>query len=153
MPGVLIVAAAAFLYSRHCEMRQPLIQVEGLKKSFHGTPVLRGIELGVPDSQLTVLIGPSGCGKSTLLRCLNGLETFDEGCISIDGLTLERRAGAPPPADFERGAHQLRPRVGMGFPAFKPFPPMTALANVARPPLIGQRVPQRGAPSGPRRRL
>jgi len=50
-----------------------------VKKSFHGTAVLRGFDLAVGGSQLTVLIGPSGCGKSRLLRCLNGLETLDEG--------------------------------------------------------------------------
>jgi len=73
-------------------MPPPIIEVQGLKKSFHGTPILRGIDLTVEPSELTVLIGPSGCGKSTLLRCLNGLEVFEEGRISVNGLSLRREA-------------------------------------------------------------
>jgi polar amino acid transport system ATP-binding protein len=134
-------------------MPQPLIQLEGLKKSFHGAPVLRGIDLGIPDSQLTVLIGPSGCGKSTLLRCLNGLETFDEGRLSIDGLTLDRRPGAPRAADFDRVTHDLRLRMGMVFQSINLFPHMSALDNVARPPMIVQRVPEREAYDSARRLL
>jgi polar amino acid transport system ATP-binding protein len=121
-------------------MSRPLIEIDALKKSFHGSPVLRGIDLDVPDAQLTVLIGPSGCGKSTLLRCLNGLESFDEGRIAFDGLTLERARGAPHSRHFDRTAQALRLRMGMVFQAFNLFPHMTALDNVARPPMIVQSV-------------
>ena len=118
-------------------MQQHLIEVRALKKSFHGQPVLRGIDLDVDRSQLTVLIGPSGCGKSTLLRCLNGLETFDEGRISIDGITLERDGSrARGEKEFQRLTHELRGRMGMVFQAFNLFPHMTTLENVARPPKI-----------------
>jgi polar amino acid transport system ATP-binding protein len=123
-------------------MEQPIIEIKGLKKSYHGTPVLRGVDLTVESSQLTALIGASGCGKSTLLRCLNGLEIFDSGRISVNGLTLERdsshaRAGR----EYQRVTHELRGMMGMVFQAFNLFPHMTILENVARPPAIVQRVP------------
>src|SRR5439155_7195318 len=71
--AAVVVPRRRFIYPALSPMPEPLIQIEGLKKSFRGTPVLCGIDLEAEASQLTVLIGPSGCGKSTLLRCLNGL--------------------------------------------------------------------------------
>jgi polar amino acid transport system ATP-binding protein len=118
-------------------MRQLLIEVLGLKKSFHGTAVLRGVDLAVNSSQLTVLIGPSGCGKSTLLRCLNGLETFDEGRLLINGISLERgSSGASNEKEFQHRMHQLRGVMGMVFQSFNLFPHMTTLENVELPPRI-----------------
>ncbi len=123
-------------------MARHIIEIGGLRKAFHGDPVLRGVDLTVEASQLTVLIGPSGCGKSTLLRCLNGLEAFDEGRISVDGLIIERDP-AHPRADRElqHVTHRLRAVTGMVFQSFNLFPHMTTLENVARPPVIVQRVP------------
>jgi len=118
-------------------MRQHLIEVRGLKKSFHGTPVLRGIDLAVDSSRLTVLIGPSGCGKSTLLRCLNGLETFDDGRLLINGISLERNASRTSnEKEFQRRTHQLRGIMGMVFQSFNLFPHMTTLENVELPPRV-----------------
>ena len=117
--------------------QQHLIEVRGVKKSYHGNAVLRGLDLSVDSSQLTVLIGPSGCGKSTLLRCLNGLEVFDEGSISINGLSLRRESGRDPAhREYQRVTHALRGMMGMVFQSFNLFPHMTALDNVARPPVI-----------------
>jgi polar amino acid transport system ATP-binding protein len=108
-----------------------------LRKSYHGTPVLRGIDLIVEQQQLTVLIGPSGCGKSTLLRCLIGLEAFDEGRIAVDGLLIERRGDrARFDGSYHRVTHQLRSVMGMVFQAFNLFPHMSVLDNVSRPPMI-----------------
>ena len=127
-------------------MEQHLIEILALKKAFQGNPVLKGIDLNVEPSQLTVLIGPSGCGKSTLLRCLNGLETFDEGRISIAGLTLDRtHPDSRIPATHGRVANQLRAMVGMVFQSFNLFPHMSALDNVARPPMIVQGVSRKDA--------
>jgi polar amino acid transport system ATP-binding protein len=118
-------------------MEQHLIEIEDLWKAFQENPVLKGINLAVDAGRLTALIGPSGCGKSTLLRCLDGLETFDRGRISIGGLTLERRGPNPrPDRECQRIAHELRTLVGIVFQSFNLFPHMTALDNVARPPMI-----------------
>jgi polar amino acid transport system ATP-binding protein len=127
-------------------MEQPLIEIRGLQKSFHGNPVLKGIDLNVHARQLTVLIGPSGCGKSTLLRCLNGIEDFDEGRVSIGGITLERNYRNPHPSkEYRRTAHRLRAVVGMVFQSFNLFPHMSTLDNVASPPVIVKRVPREDA--------
>lgn len=123
-------------------MAERIIEISGLKKSFHGQEVLRGVSLDVAPRQLTVLIGPSGCGKSTLLRCLNGLEIFDEGRISVNGFQLERRAGhAHVDREYHRVTHELRGMMGMVFQAFNLFPHMTTLDNVARPPAIVRSAP------------
>ncbi|NWG12746.1 MAG: amino acid ABC transporter ATP-binding protein [Acidobacteria bacterium] len=120
-----------------------MIEISGLKKSFHGHPVLRGIDLMVASSQLTALIGSSGCGKSTLLRCLNGLEVFDEGRIRVGSLCLEMHHGQARTAhDHRRITHELRGMVGMVFQSFNLFPHMTTFDNIARPPVIVRRVPQ-----------
>ncbi len=127
-------------------MSKHIIEIQGLKKSFQGHPVLNGVDLTVEASELTVLIGPSGCGKSTLLRCLNGLEVFDEGRIAVNGLTLERKPGHPLVSrEYQRVTHELRGIMGMVFQAFNLFPHMTALENVALPPTIVRRRPAREA--------
>ena len=127
-------------------MAQHAIEIRGLRKSFNGHPVLKGIDLRVDDGQLTVLIGPSGCGKSTLLRCLNGLEDFDQGRVTVSGITLER---APERnhthREYERITHALRGVTGMVFQAFNLFPHMTTLENVALPPAVVQAVPREQA--------
>jgi polar amino acid transport system ATP-binding protein len=112
-------------------LMENLIEIEGLKKTFQGNPVLNGIDLQVEARQLTILIGPSGCGKSTLLRCLNGLETFDEGRIIIGGLTLGRDI-----REHKRATHNLRMTVGLVFQSFNLFPHLSILDNVAYPPMI-----------------
>ena len=58
---------------------EPLLAVEGLRKSFGLNEVLRGIVLSVEKGQVVTIIGPSGSGKTTLLRCVNFLETYDGG--------------------------------------------------------------------------
>ena len=127
-------------------MEEPLIEIQGLKKIFHGNPVLKGIDLFVHSNQLTVLIGPSGCGKSTLLRCLNGIENFDEGKISIAGITLERSHGnAHVSKESRSAAHRLRSMVGMVFQSFNLFPHMSTLDNVASPPVIVRKVSREDA--------
>jgi polar amino acid transport system ATP-binding protein len=140
-PRLQILCGTPSALCENCRtpMSKNIIEIQGVKKSYHGNPVLRGIDLVVEACELTVLIGPSGCGKSTLLRCLNGLETFDEGRISVNGLSLERgpfHAGAS--AEDRRIAHEMRRMMGMVFQAFNLFPHMTVLENVARPPRIVQ---------------
>jgi len=127
-------------------MNRNLIEIENLRKAFQANPVLRGIDFCIESSQMTVLIGPSGCGKSTLLRCLNGIETFDEGRVSIAGVTLERHnTDAPTTRGYQRTVHQLRTMVGMVFQSFNLFPHMSTLDNVARPPMIVKGFPKREA--------
>jgi polar amino acid transport system ATP-binding protein len=126
-------------------MPQHLIEIRGLKKTFQDTPVLRGVDLCVDLGRMTVLIGPSGCGKSTLLRCLNGIESFDEGRISIAGITLVRDGTVQGSTISRRTEHQIRTMVGMVFQSFNLFPHMSALDNVARPPMIVKGISRKDA--------
>ena len=67
----------------------PILEIRGLRKSFHHVEVLRGIDLTVWPQQLVFIIGPSGSGKSTLLRCCNRLEEPTAGSIRVDGVVRQ----------------------------------------------------------------
>jgi polar amino acid transport system ATP-binding protein len=100
---------------------KPILEVRGLRKSFGGMEVLKGIDLAVEPQELVFIIGPSGAGKSTFLRCLNRLEEPTSGSIFVDGIDLLH-----PKTDI----NAMRRRIGMVFQAFNLYPHMTALGNV-----------------------
>ncbi len=104
----------------------PLIEIRDIHKRFLDHVVFKGLSLEVEEHQLVCLIGPSGCGKSTLLRCINGLETIQEGEIRIHG---DRMTG--PGVDV----NALRRDVGIVFQSFNLFPHMTVLQNVTLAPV------------------
>ena len=103
-----------------------LIEIRDIHKRFGDHPVFNGLSLSVEEHQVVCLIGPSGCGKSTLLRCINGLETIQQGEIRIHG---DRMTG--PGVDV----NALRRDVGIVFQSFNLFPHMTVLENVTLAPL------------------
>ena len=118
-----------------------LISVENLKKSYDETLILKGISVSIEEGDLVSIIGPSGCGKSTFLRCLNCLETFDSGVLSIAGQRLEHLEDKDPCDKlFQATAHRLRQQVGMVFQNFNLFPHKTVLENVMLAPLVVKRV-------------
>ena len=109
-----------------------VVQVRGLKKSFGMNRVLDGIDLDVRKGEVVVVIGPSGSGKTTLLRCINLLETYDEGSIQVDGVEVGFRDG-PGGTRHPRGDRELsriRADIGMVFQLFNLFPHLTARENV-----------------------
>jgi polar amino acid transport system ATP-binding protein len=114
-------------------MTIPAIAVKNLVKTFGDTTVLHGIDLEIPDGQVSCLIGPSGSGKSTLLRCMAFLEEATRGTITIEGETL----GFTESADGIRERlspatnRAIRSRIGMVFQQFNLWPHMTALGNVS----------------------
>ena len=119
-----------------------MIQIRGLRKSFGGVEVLRGIDLTISDGEVIALIGRSGCGKTTLLRCINFLEEYDAGEIELDGRLLWYE-----PSDnggFRRlpepTISRLRQRMGIVFQQFNLFPHMTALENVCLGPRFSQKI-------------
>ena len=62
-----------------------LLEIKNIKKSFDENLILNDVSLNVEQGEVIVILGPSGCGKSTLLRCINGLETIQDGKILLDG--------------------------------------------------------------------
>ena len=83
-----------------------LIAVTDVRKSFGANEVLKGIDLDVEAGEVIAIIGKSGSGKSTLLRCINGLETIDDGSISVDGAQLLHRR-RPLACAATQGRHDL----------------------------------------------
>lgn len=111
-------------------MSEPLITVRQLSKSFGNTRVLNTIDMDIEPSQVVVVIGPSGSGKSTFLRCLNGLETAEQGTVQICGHALVdngRMIGEP-------GLNRVRRDVGMVFQSFNLFAHLTVLQNITLAP-------------------
>ena len=68
-----------------------LLEIKNIKKSFDGNLILNDVSLNVEKGEVIVILGPSGCGKSTLLRCINGLETIENGEILLDGEVISNR--------------------------------------------------------------
>ena len=102
-----------------------MIEVRELVKIYdtrgHIVRAVDNVSTSVAKGEVLVVIGPSGSGKSTFLRCLNGLEEFDSGSVSIGGLDL---------ADPKTDLNAYRREVGMVFQHFNLFPHMTVLENL-----------------------
>jgi polar amino acid transport system ATP-binding protein len=113
-----------------------LLTLEGVWKAYHEQPVLRGIDLDVEAHEVVCLIGASGSGKSTLLRCVNLLETVDDGAIHLDGAEITA-VDADPDA--------IRRQIGIVFQSYNLFPHMTVLDNITLAPTRVHRVPRRQA--------
>jgi phospholipid/cholesterol/gamma-HCH transport system ATP-binding protein len=102
-----------------------VIQVKGLRKSFGGQPVLRGVDLEVPEGSITIIIGRSGGGKSVFLKHLIGLLRPDGGRIEVGGIDLGGLSG--------RALDEVRARYGVVFQSGALFDSMTCRDNVAFP--------------------
>lgn len=102
-----------------------LLRLEQVRKHFGSNHVLRGIDLTVAEHQVACLIGASGSGKSTLLRCVNLLETVDDGTIWLDGVDI---------TDPRTDADAVRREVGLVFQAFNLFPHRSVIDNVTLGP-------------------
>jgi len=116
-------------------MADGMIEVDSLTKHRAGRPVLDAVSLRGVAAGVMAVVGPSGSGKSTLLRCLNGLETFEGGAITIAGHRLA--PGGQPAAVLD----ELRRDVGMVFQQFNLFPHLSVLDNVTLAPRVVSKVP------------
>jgi polar amino acid transport system ATP-binding protein len=105
-----------------------LVEIRDVHKRFGAVEVLKGITLDVQEGEIVAVIGRSGSGKSTLLRCINGLETFDDGRLEVDGHALEHGNA--------QAMRALRQRVGMIFQSFNLFPHLTVGRNVMLAPAL-----------------
>jgi len=113
-----------------------MIKAVNIHKQFNQLEVLKGISLTVDKGEVIAIIGPSGSGKSTFLRCLNRLETIDQGSIEIEGdvLVTDNGQGEVNYA-AEAEARQICRRMGMVFQQFNLFPHLTVLENVIEAPI------------------
>ena len=107
---------------------EPVLRMTGLRKSYGTHEVLKGIDLEVQRGEVVALIGKSGSGKSTLLRCINGLEDFQHGALTVDGQPLRHGDAA--------AMRELRQHVGMIFQSFNLFPHLTVGRNVMLAPTL-----------------
>ena len=75
-------------------MKETQLSIKNLHKSYDGHEILKGINLDVHRGEVVVILGPSGCGKSTLLRCINGLESIQDGSIALDREIISGRSAS-----------------------------------------------------------
>lgn len=102
-----------------------MIEIRNLKKCFGELQVLSDINLTIARGEIYGLVGRSGAGKSTLLRCINGLESYDEGSLMVDGVEVKNLCN--------RAAREFRREIGMIFQQFSLLSRMTVYQNVALP--------------------
>ena len=114
----------------------PIVNITGLNKWFGDFHVLRDISMGIARGERIVICGPSGSGKSTLIRCINALEEFQEGRITVDGIELGPNL---------RHVDAVRREVGMVFQSFNLFPHLTVLENCTLAPIWVRNIPKKDA--------
>lgn len=114
----------------------PMITMEGVEKWYGTFKALTDINLTVRAGEKIVLCGPSGSGKSTLIRCINHLESYERGRITVDGIHLD---------DRKRTIDSVRREVGMVFQQFNLFPHLTVLQNCTLAPIRSRGLARRDA--------
>jgi putative ABC transport system ATP-binding protein len=114
-------------------MQQPMIQARQVHKTFQTGKIevhaLRGVDLAVTPGEMVAIMGPSGCGKTTLLNCLSGLDDFNAGEVTIEGVNLRTMN------DRARTTYRAQ-RMGFIFQTFNLLPVITAVENVELPLLV-----------------
>ena len=110
-----------------------IVDIQQLRKSYGSNEVLKGIDLQVKAGEVIAIIGKSGSGKSTLLRCINGLEVFQAGSLSVDDKPLLHKDAA--------AMRELRQHVGMIFQNFNLFPHLSVGRNVMLAPGLVKKTP------------
>ncbi|WP_457464699.1 amino acid ABC transporter ATP-binding protein [Streptomyces sp. TE5632] len=120
-----------------------MLRAVQVRKRFGRLEVLKGVDLEVERGEVVCLIGPSGSGKSTFLRCVNHLESIDDGRMWVDGQVVgyEQRGSRL----HELGDKEIcrrRARIGMVFQHFNLFPHMTVLQNLVEAPVRVLREPK-----------
>ncbi|WP_341895769.1 amino acid ABC transporter ATP-binding protein [Ferrovibrio terrae] len=98
-----------------------MISIQNVSKNYGDFQVLKDCTTSVNKGEVVVICGPSGSGKSTLIKCVNGLEPFEAGSITVDGISV---------GDARTNLSALRARIGMVFQNFELFPHLTILQNL-----------------------
>ncbi len=107
----------------------PLLEIQNVRKFYDGNEILKNISFSVNQGEVIVILGPSGCGKSTLLRCINGLESVQEGKILLSGETISNR---------KKDMYLVRQKIGMVFQSYDLFPHLNVMRNILLGPMKAQ---------------
>ena len=113
-----------------------MIELVDVHKRFGSLEVIKGVSANVEAGEVVCIIGPSGSGKSTILRCINGLESYEAGSITVEGVRVNRDAPS---------ITAVRTQVSMVFQRFNLFPHRTAIENVVEGPIYVKREPRAAA--------
>ncbi len=109
----------------------PVVELEDVHKRYGLLEVIKGVSLNVEQGQVVALIGRSGSGKSTLLRCINGLEPFQQGRITVAGHKVDQTP---------KHLRELRKEVGIVFQSYNLFPHLTVGQNIMLAPRLAKGV-------------
>jgi polar amino acid transport system ATP-binding protein len=122
-----------------------MLEIAGVSKSFGTLEVLRDVSLSVGTGEVVVVIGPSGSGKTTLLRCINLLEDYEQGTVTVDGdpigYQIDPRTGIRQRMS-EREIAASREHIGIVFQSYNLFPHMSVLQNIVAAPVRVKGVPR-----------
>jgi general L-amino acid transport system ATP-binding protein len=113
-----------------------IIELAGVSKWFDAFQALKQVDMSVRLGERVVVCGPSGSGKSTMIRCINRLESHDEGRIVVDGIELN---------DDTKNITAIRREVGMVFQQFNLFPHLTVLQNLTLAPIRARKLSRQEA--------
>ncbi len=116
---------------QHTAGPREIVRIRQLCKSYGVHQVLRNVDLTVRSGERIVICGPSGSGKSTLIRCINRLEAFQKGSVTVDGVPID---------DKPETIDTIRREVGMVFQSFNLFPHLTVLENCTLAPMIVRKL-------------
>ena len=116
-----------------------MLTIHQLKKTFDGTPVLKGVDLTVNKGDVIAIIGQSGGGKTTLLRCMNFLETADSGTMEFDGEAFDLSKIS------KRDIEKIRRKTAFVFQSYNLFRNKTALKNVMLGLTVARKMPKKQA--------
>ncbi|MEQ8154124.1 MAG: amino acid ABC transporter ATP-binding protein [Clostridiaceae bacterium] len=106
-------------------MSKHILEINNITKYFGDNKILNGFSMKISEGEKTVILGPSGSGKSTILRCINKLESIEEGTITFDGKVIDKKTDLS----------ELRTHIGMVFQKFNLFPHKTVLENIIEAPI------------------
>ena len=113
-----------------------MLQIRNLRKRFDGLEVLKGVSLEVEKGDVVAILGPSGSGKTTFLRCINFLETADDGELIFDGEVFPLHGAT------RKDIGALRKKTAFVFQNYNLFRNKTALQNVTEGLIIGRKMPK-----------
>lgn len=113
-----------------------MLEITGIHKSFGNNKVLKGVDIQIDKGDVVVILGPSGSGKTTLLRCINFLETADQGKVTLGDTELSLNSAS------KKQIHEVRQKIAFVFQNYNLFNNKTALENVTEGLIIGRKIPK-----------